>query len=85
MPGHASHCHALWPLFMFFHVCYQCIYLPCRVSHHIALQENGRICGVGSADGGTTILQLSKGLADIQPNEKHAIGAVRSLLCTLKV
>ena len=34
---HASHCHDFWPLFMFFHVCHECIHLPCRGMHHVAM------------------------------------------------
>lgn len=36
-----------------------------------------RLCGVGSADGGVTVLQLSQGLVEMQDNERSAISAVR--------
>lgn len=31
---------------------------------------------MGSTDGSTSILRLSKGLVEMQPNEKRAVGAV---------
>jgi len=40
------------------------------------MQENGKICAVGSADGSTTILQMSDGLMNPHPTEKRAVGAV---------
>ena len=43
----------------------------------VRLQDNGRMMAVGAADGSTTVLRLSAGLADMQANEKTAFLAVR--------
>ncbi|KAK9824062.1 hypothetical protein WJX72_007469 [[Myrmecia] bisecta] len=40
------------------------------------IQEAGKLCAVGSADGNTTILQLGDGLVDMQPNEKPGITSI---------
>ena len=56
-----------------------------RVAHVILydnlVQENGKVCAVGSADGCTTIVQLSEGLVQQQPSEKRVITAVSPFPC----
>ena len=42
----------------------------------VRLQDSGRTMAVGAGDGSTTVLRLSAGLADMQPNEKPAFLAV---------
>lgn len=42
------------------------------------MQDNGRVCAVGSTDGSVTILQLSEGLVQAQASEKRVISAVSS-------
>lgn len=41
-----------------------------------AIQESGSVCAVGSAAGNTTVLELSKGLYDMAPNEKQGFNAM---------
>ena len=40
------------------------------------IADNGQMCCVGMADGSCTVLQLSKGLYEMAPNEKQGINAM---------
>ena len=43
----------------------------------VRLQDNGRMMAVAAADGSTSVLRVSAGLTDIQPNEKSVFSSVR--------
>ena len=45
----------------------------------LRLQDAGKVAAVGSGDGSVTLLQLSNGLVDLQPAERHSMVAVRPL------
>lgn len=47
----------------------------------LRLQDNGQVVASGAVNGDVAIMQLSKGLAELQPNEKTAMLSVSAPPC----